>query len=319
MKKLFIMMAALVGMSAAMTSCDEIDTDTRASYPTDSNFLNTPPTANYTYDLANTQTVTLTCSQPDYGVGTIPTYAVELSLDKDFKAVPSQWRYTGSDATPQNFILLPSTTNSTTIEIPARDIADAINACRGYNDLDQLDLPDYRNYTGPIYLRVRSYMAGATPDVADLYAITSNIISLTKVIGFKTLRQPDFIYLVGAPEGWAGPTPSNADHYELWKLFEADDNIGSQIYSATFDIPAGKFQFRFYSRLEDWDNNSIGSQNDDNPVNIELKDGVYTGACVVGTAKGEGKGSWQIEGWTGGQVTITVNTKAKTVEFKKIN
>lgn len=321
MKKIFSIIAALAFTGSVFTACEKDNNEEpKAQQPTDINFLNTPPTANYTYDLANTESVTITLSQPDYGVGTIPTYAVQLSLSPDFNNVPAEWKYTGADATPTNYIELPSTSNKTAIEIPARDIADAINGCRGYNQLDQLEEAGYADYEGPVYLRVRSYFAGASEDVYDLYTITSNVICFKQVIGFKSLRLPGYIFLVGAPEGWVGPTPGNAEHYENWKLFEADDKIGSQIYSATFDIPAGQFQFRFYSKLQDWDFNSIGSQNEDNPVDIALNaDGIYSGACVVGKEKGEGKGSWQIPGWEGGEVTMTVNLKAKTVEFKKIN
>ncbi len=326
MKKIFTIIAAVACMGAVFTSCEKDNNEEpKAQQPTDKNFLNTPPTANYTYILDKTESVTITLSQPDYGVGTIPTYAIELSLSPEFNSVPAEWEYTGEESTPQNFIVLPAESNKTTIEIPSRDVADAINGCRGYNKLDQLDEAGYTNYTGPVYMRVRSYFPGAADDVADLYSITSNVITFAHIVGYKTIRVPGYIYLIGAPvkpddENWVGPDASNAEILENWKLFEADDKIGSQIYSATFDIPADKFQFRFYSALEGWDLNSIGSQDGDSPVDIELNaDGVYSGACVVGKAKGEGKGSWKLPGWEGGRVTITVNTKAKTVEFKKVN
>ncbi len=321
MNKIFNIIAALACVGSLFTACEESQdlTDPKAQQPVDNNFLNTPPTANYQYDLSATESVTLTLSQPDYGVATIPTYAVQLSLDPEFDGVPAQWRYNGTESTPQNYIELPSTYNTTTISIAAREIADAINGCRGYNQLSQLQEADYTDYDGPVYLRIRAYFAGASDDIFDLYNVVSNAVKLNYVKAYPTIRVPGFIYLVGAPEGWSGPTPGNAEHYENWKLFEADDKIGSQIYSATFDIPAGQFQFRFYSALQDWDFNSIGSQDGDSPVDIALNDnGIYSGSCVVGAGKGEGKGSWQIPGWEGGEVTITVNTKAKTVEFKKI-
>lgn len=321
MKKIFNIIAALACVGSIFTACEESQdlTDPKAQQPTDKNFLNTPPTANYRYDLSGTESVTLSLSQPDYGVGTVPTYAVQLSLDPEFDGVPAQWRYNGAESTPQNYIELPSTYTTTTITIAAREVADAINGCRGYNKLEQLDEDTYTDYDGPVYLRVRSYFPGASDEVYDLYNVISNAITLNYVKAYPTIRVPGFIFLVGAPEGWAGPTPANAEHYENWKLFEADDKIGSQIYSATFDIPANQFQFRFYSALQDWDSNAIGSQDGDSPVDIALNDnGIYSGACVVGTESGKGKGSWQIPGWEGGEVTITVNTKAKTVEFKKI-
>lgn len=314
MKKIFLMMAAAVCATMALTGCED-NTDPKAQVPTPTDFLNTPPTANYTYDLSKTPTVTLTCSQPDWGgVATIPNYAVELSLDPKFSQCPSQWVYTGAESTPLPFVELPNPQSSTTIELQARDIADAINGCRGYNKLDQLDEAGYTDYEGPVYIRLRAYFPNATESQNDLYSIISNIITLKSVIGYKTIRVPGFIYLVGAPEGWVGPTADQAEHYENWKLFEDDNAIGSQIYKATFDIPAGKFQFRFYKELTGWDDASVGSQEADNPVDIQFNaDGVYSGACV------NGKGSFNDPTWTGGEVTITVNLKAMTVEFKQVN
>ncbi len=315
MKKIFTIIAALACLGSVFTSCEKDNNEEpKAQIPTDKNFLNTPPTANYTYDLQNTETVTITVSQPNYGVGTIPTYAVEVSLDPEFNGVPTQWKYTGAESTPQNFVALPTESNKTSIDIPARDIADAINGCRGYNKLAQLDESGYVDYIGPVYMRVRSYFPGASDEVFDLYTIASNVITFTNMVGYKTLRAPGSIYLVGAPEGWAGPTAANAAHYENWKLFEDNDKIGSKIYSATFDIPAGQFMFRFYTALTGWDADSFGSQVEDSPVDIELNDaGIYSGAGVAG------KGSWSCPTWTGGEVTITVDLNAKTVEFKKVN
>lgn len=315
MKKIFTIIAALACIGSVFTSCEKDNNEEpKAQVPTNKNFLNTPPTANFTYILDQTESVTITLSQPDYGVGTIPTYAIEVSLDPEFDGVPAEWKYTGTEATPQNYVELPSTSNKTMIEVSSRDIADAINACRGYNKLEQLDEDSYKNYEGKVYMRVRSFFAGAGEDIYDLYAITSNVITFTHMVGYKTLRLPGFIYLVGAPEGWVGPTAANADHYEDWKLFEADDKIGSQIYSGTFDIAAGQFQLRFYTALTGWDDDSFGSQAEDATVDIEMNaNGIYSGAGV------SGKGSWQIPGWTGGEVTMTVNLKAKTVEFKKVN
>lgn len=311
-------MAAALVAGVSITSCND-DTEPAAQIPTRNDFLNTPPTANYSIDLTQTSTVALQCSQPDYGgVATIPTYAVQISLDQKFATVPAEWEYAAGEPVP--YIELPNPTNSTNIEIKARDIADAINAIRGYTELEQFDEAGYTDYEGPVYARVRAYFANGSDEQIEMYEVVSNIVMLSaSVKAYPTLRQPGFIFLVGAPEGWVGPTPANAEHYEAWKLYEADDAIDSKIYSATFDIPANQFQFRFYTQLQDWDFNSVGSQDADEPKDVAMKDGVYSGSCVVGTEKGKGKGSWQIPGWGGGEVTITVNLKAKTVEFKKVN
>lgn len=117
-----------------------------------------------------------------------------------------------------------------------------------------------------------------------------------------------FIYLVGAPEGWAGPSADNAAHYEDWKLYDLEDN---GVYTGTFDIAAGQAQFRFYSALNGWEDAtvSIGSQEGDSPIDIALTDGVYTGASVAG------KGSWNIPDWAGGKMAISVDTNSNTVTF----
>lgn len=315
MKKNILMMAlALVGLS--FSSCEN-NTDPKVSLPTQNqNFLNTPALANNTYVLNQTEGVEFTCSQPDFGgVATIPTYAVQVSLSKDFNSVPAEWKYNGAASTPQNFIQLPSTYTRTSFTVPVREIADAINGCRGYNDVDQLSGADYRDYEGPLYVRLYAYFATADAATQEKYGVYSAPVELKSVIAYPTVRQPGFIYLVGAPEGWAGPDEANAAHYEDWKLYEADDQIGSEIYRATFDIAAGQFQFRFYKALSGWNGgDSMGSQSEDNPVDIELKDGIYNGSLSV-----PGKGSYQIPNWEGGMVSMVVNVKAKTVEFKKVN
>ncbi len=309
-------MAALTFIGLAFSACEN-NTDPKVEVPQQNqNFLNTPALANNTFVLDQTEGVDFTCSQPDFGgVATIPTYAVQVSLSKDFNGVPSQWQYTGAASTPQNFIQLPSTYTRTSFTVPAREIADAINGCRGYNDMSQLSEAGYRDYEGPLYVRLYAYFATADADVQQKYGVYSSPIELKSVVAYPTVRQPGYIYLVGAPEGWAGPEEANAAHYADWMLYEADDQIGSNIYRATFDIPAGQFQFRFYKALSGWDGgDSMGSQADDNPVDIELKDGVYNGALSV-----PGKGSYQIPGWDGGKVSMVVNVKAKTVEFKKVD
>lgn len=115
-----------------------------------------------------------------------------------------------------------------------------------------------------------------------------------------------FIYLVGAPEGWNGPTEANAEHYASWKLY---DWKGNGVYSNTFDIASGKAMFRFYTALGGWDENSLGAQEEDNPVDGEFTNNAFSGSYV------EGKGSWNFPNWPGGSMTLTVDTNNKTVTF----
>ncbi len=304
MKKILLLFAVLL-TAATFSACSD-DEDPKAYRPTDKNFLNVPPLSAQTYDLQNAGTVQFTCSQPNYGVGTVPTYGVQVALNEDFSTI-----YTGSAVyDPSNevaYVELPYTTNKTTLEVPAKDIANGISTLLGYTDISQYE--GRTPYSGPLYVRLRSYFSSLNGELADLYSIESNVVKLDNVIGYATVRQPAWIYLVGAPEGWAGPTEANAAHYESWKLYEADDAIGSDIYYGTFMIPDGQFQFRFYSALTGWDDDSYGSQTDDNPLDIVFDDDEYSGPIV------KGKGSYQVPDWTANWVKMTVNLKSMSVTF----
>lgn len=130
--------------------------------------------------------------------------------------------------------------------------------------------------------------------------------------GGKQAEAPTgFIYLVGAPEGWTGPTEENAAHYENWKLFSYP-STGEGVYTATFNIEAGKAMFRFYTALTGWNADSYGSQADDSPVDIALTDGKYTGSSTAG------KGSWNIADWKGGKLKIVVDKNKNEVTFTKV-
>ncbi len=304
MKKILLLFAVLL-TAVTFSACSD-DEDPKAYKPTDKNFLNVPPLSQQTYDLQTAGTVQLTCSQPDYGVGTTPMYGVQVSLSEDFTTVPTG-EYVYDESAAVAYVELPYSTTNTTLEVPAKDVANGISTLLGYSDISQYE--GRTPYSGPLYMRVRSYFPSLDGEMADFYSIESNVVKLDNVLGYATVRQPAWIYLVGAPEGWAGPVEANAEHYEPWKLYEADNAIGSDIYSATFMIPDGQFVFRFYKGLTGWDDDSYGSQKDDNPMDIAFDGDAYSGPIV------KGKGSYQVPGWTANYVKMTVNLKSMSVEF----
>ena len=304
MKKILLLFAVLL-TAVTFSACSD-DEDPKANKPTNKDFLNIPPLADQTYHLKTAGTVQLTCSQPDYGVATTPMYGVQISLSEDFSTVPTG-SYVYDPAAAVAYTELPYSTTNTKLEIPAKDIANGLSTLFGYSDISQYE--GREAYSGPVYLRVRSYFPKLNGEMADYYSILSNPVLLKNVISYPSVRQPAFIYLVGAPEGWAGPVEANTDHYEPWKLYEADNAIGSDVYNGTFFIPDGKFQFRFYKALTGWDEDSYGSQKDDNPMDIDFEDGEYSGEIV------KGKGSYQVLDWTANYVKMTVNLKSKSVIF----
>ena len=120
--------------------------------------------------------------------------------------------------------------------------------------------------------------------------------------------------MIGSVGGWTGPDAGNAGALAEWRLFEADDAIGSKIYSATFNMPAGSLTFRFYTALTGWDGGaSVGTQVDDNPITVDMSSGVYGGSLVA-----PGKGSIQVDNWDGSPMKITVDMNVKTVLLEKV-
>ena len=120
--------------------------------------------------------------------------------------------------------------------------------------------------------------------------------------------------MIGSVGGWTGPDAGNAGALAEWRLFEADDAIGSKIYSATFNMPAGSLTFRFYTELTGWDGGaSVGTQVDDNPITVDMSSGIYGGTLVA-----PGKGSIQVDNWDGSPMKITVDLNVNSVLLEKV-
>ncbi len=139
--------------------------------------------------------------------------------------------------------------------------------------------------------------------------ITVNLNTMSVILeaGGVDTNGKKFIYIVGPVSGWTEPSEANSAHYENFKLYDLEDN---GIYSATFDLAADQGTFRFYKALTGWDGGaSYGSQAEDAAVDITLTDGVYQGNAV------DGKGSWNITGWEGGKLAISVDTNTNKVTF----
>ena len=86
-KSLFVPALALAVLPF-MASC-ETDTDDNPTLQHPTSFvLNTPAYAeSNVYDLANSESVNLTTSQPDYGFPVVTTYEVQVSLNSAFTQV----------------------------------------------------------------------------------------------------------------------------------------------------------------------------------------------------------------------------------------
>lgn len=274
MKKLSIILA-LAAVALGFSSCSE-DRDPVLQKPT-TFVLNVPEMADQYINLQEGSVLELVCSQPDYGYSAVANYSAEMSLTEDFaesRALEAK--------------------NSTQARMQLDQAAIAVALC----ELNGFDSEDNYKDLGPqkVYFRAVCQLNNV-PDTR----IVSNVVAYNHIKGYFAIPTPGFIYLVGAPEGWAGPTESNAGHYADWRLYEPASAIGSKVYSGVFNIDAGQAMFRFHTALTGWDTDSYGSQADDNPIEYQLVDGSFAGQVV------KGKGSFSFPDWAGGEMTITVD------------
>lgn len=254
--------------------------------------LNTPPLANQLFTLTPEGTFDLTWSQPDWGFAAAAKYQVEASFEEDF-------HYYEND-TPAFYFTMPTVYTKCAAEVKMEDLAVAICTLRGISDPAQYTEEPAR----VVYLRVHGYIDGIPES-----SVYSNVIRLEQVKEYCAVRVPGKLYLVGEPEGWLGPEAANAAHYADWALTEPEDAIDSKVYSGSFAIGSGKAMFRFYTALTGWDDDSWGSQKDDNSVDYTFSDGQFNGAI-----DGPGfKGSYKFADWTGGNMNFKVDLNAKTI------
>lgn len=293
MKKISILLAVLAVMTS-FSSCKR-DNHPRLEKPTEF-VLNVPPMANQLYEFREDEdgncinTLELTVSQPNYGLGTVPDYQVEVSNTADFEVYETlETIYTGAR-----------------MNVSGEELCLAI--CKLYDYT-----PENGRFTTepvPVFVRVHAWVPNA-----DYSSIYSNVIELKQVSPYLAVKVPGVLYLVGDVSGWAEPSPANAEHYENWQLVETE--IDSKIYKGVFTLTSDQASggFRFYNALEDWgkDNQppSIGAAGVDSNNDVAVNDqNIYSGSCVWG------KGNWNITNWPGGPMEMTVNLKQMTVEFK---
>ncbi len=288
---------AVAAVALGFTGCKD-DDDPVYQEPTDATEfkLNTPVFANQLYQLSPDGLMTFTVeTQPDYGFLASVQYSAEISLDKT-----------------NVYAVTPDQRTNPVMQLKENDIATGMCNLAGITDRDGWDANPTAQGIQKLYVRAVAQLSGV-----ESSRVVSNWVELPQVQGFFAIPSPGFIYFIGAASGWKAPAPENAAALADWRLWESENAIGSGIYSAVFDIPAGQAQFRFYTELtkEGWDNKtaSLGAReaNDDNE-DITLTDGSYQGNYVLG------KGNWQIPDWTeDGKLTIIVNTVEKTVQFTK--
>ena len=296
MKKLNYILFSLLAVLFATSCEDPKEVNPVLNTPTEF-VLNTPVMQNQYIELTPETCVKLTASQPNYGYAAAADYYVQVSLTEDFAD------FAEVNEEPYH--------NLGNIEVNGDELAMAICKLRGIAAKE--DYTDEPART--IYLRLRAEVKA----MAEQSAIISNVVSLTQVKEYFALKLPGYIYLIGACGGWTGPDAGAAETLASWRLFEADDAIGSKIYSGTFEVAAGQATFRFYRKLQGWDAldengviYSIGLKEADEATDVAFTDGIFSSAIV------DGKGSLNFPGWEGGKMKMTVDLNSYKVTVQVV-
>ncbi len=187
MKK-YIFASLLAGVTFfGLTSCED-DRDSNPTLNTPETFvLNMPAFAGNVYDLANSDSLEMTCKQPDYGYTAATTYFVQLSLTDVWEnELDEEGKVVGNP----KMVQLENYSTSAKVKASAKDINKAVMQIGGY--ASEKDMP----VTTPLYIRLKATLASGL----ETY---SNSIQATIKPFFAALvsADPELWYLIGACVG----------------------------------------------------------------------------------------------------------------------
>ena len=197
--KNIIKSACLLLLSAcAFTACED-DNFYNPTVQQPSTFtLNTPVYSSNNIDLAMSQTLDFTWSQPDYGFPAAAQYQVQVSPNGSFSTSVAQEEADESGATRADYAEIENVFNSCSASIDAAVLAKALQQVAKW---EEGQVPASQT----IYARVKSSLNG----VPDVY---SNVVTLNVVPYYVELKDaaPELWYLIGACIG-DGSWNNNAD------------------------------------------------------------------------------------------------------------
>ena len=262
------------------TACsDDRDSNPVLQQP-DSFVLNTPAYAGQAIDLANSQTVNLTWSQPDYGGFPVAAeYTVELSATNEWTIPYSAEVADESGETQCNYFTIENIFSSCNAEVSAADVAKAIVVMCNY--ADESEIPAQQE----LYARVKANTPGAKE-------VVSNVVKFLVSPYYIELKPADPVlwYMVGNCIGsndWDNGSGSvGTGLIPLLPMPDADvDNNGNTVLVYAGYFPEGG-QFKFIKVPGSWDTQMNYTNLDgDSPVTDEDGDNHNIGIPDAGYYK----------------------------------
>ena len=192
MKKIFSYAMLLLAGASVFTSCkDDNESNPTLTQPTKF-VLNEPEVGTGLVDLAKSDSIKLTWSQPtpynNFNSPVVPTYSIQLSPTNSFT---KEFNENLEDNTGADFITLNETYNKGNIEIPCELIDKAMMQLNGW---DETTVPA----TLSLAVRIKSAIRDAS--FKEYYTIYSNVVTLNTIPYYIELSDaaPEIWYLTGS-------------------------------------------------------------------------------------------------------------------------
>lgn len=273
MKKLYILSALLIA-TASFSSCIEKD---MVVFQEPTEFvLNEPAYKNNLYDLENSTSLELTCSQPDYGFTAGTEYQVEVSLAGTFTSA-----YDEKENPAGDYYVLGGTYTTAKMNVDAAELASALTVLSGKAEED---FP----FVSEVHVRLRASLG-----VSGKGEIVSNVIVLPSVrihFALPPVKLPEKMYMNG---GMFSSDWSWGSAREMVPVHSHPELFWAMVY-----CPAnGEFKF---NKEADWDGGEFG----------------YAGATVNDNASSGVKDNGNFQIMKGGWYIFVVKTELDGRDYK---
>lgn len=288
--KRYIFASLLAGVVAfGLSSCEDDNDSNPVVRQPESFVLNTPAMAGNLYDLANSDSIRLTCSQPDYGYTAAVRYYAQVSLTDEWSNVVVGDDGTETEANPPKFVEIEGYSSSVVANYSAEQINSALQQMAGY---DEETIPE----TIEFYIRLHANLGSG-------YDTYSNSVKLTAKPYYAVAAEPEMWYLIGACVGdgsWGSAIGTAVTPMCLVEGEEYDQVTGKGTINYTGYFPK-ELGFKLVKVPGDW---------------AEQWGGVDGDITQPKKKEGDDEGS-DFKVPESGYYTITLDTKANSLEIVK--
>ena len=196
MKKIIYSVLLLLGVCCAFTSCED-DNDSNPTLVQPTTFvLNTPAYADEVIDLATSDNVKLTWSQPNYGFPVVANYYLQLSVSGNFTVSTADAEADETHQLVADYVTSDEASTLCSYEYAATDVAKMLQKLCKW---DEESVPAVQE----VYLRLLSELPVSGGVLPSVGAITSNVVKVRVAPYYVELKDalPEMWYLIGASIG----------------------------------------------------------------------------------------------------------------------